>query len=197
MRRHLIGFFFPLISIAGLVAGIAGTASAAGDWTGHVNFMIGQSYLGDGKWGSLDRQDAFGLEIDFRNRDWPVNIAIDMVGCTKEEDSLVPGTGRVIRQSADISELDLGVRKFLDQGPFFHPFVGGGIALAAAERQILGTEYDGDGVGLWLDAGISLAVTSHFNVGVELRYSWAEVDLGPERINTGGVTAGALFGFRW
>lgn len=28
-------------------------------------------------------------------------------------------------------------------------------------------------------------------------YSWAEVDLGPERINTGGVTAGALFGFRW
>ena len=66
-----------------------------------------------------------------------------------------------------------------------------------AERQSLGIEYDGDGVGLWLDTGINLAVTTHFNVGVELRYSWAEVDLGPERINTGGVTAGALLGFRW
>ena len=66
-----------------------------------------------------------------------------------------------------------------------------------AERQSLGIEYDGDGVGFWLDAGIYLAVTTHFNVGVELRYSWAEVDLGPERINTGGVMAGALFGFRW
>lgn len=103
----------------------------------------------------------------------------------------------MIRQSADISELDLGVRKFWDQGPLFHPFAGGGIALVAAERQSLGIEYDGDGAGLWLDAGISLAVTTHFNVGAELRYSWAEVDLGPERINTGGVTAGALFGFRW
>lgn len=197
MRRHPIGIFFPLVLVAGLVTGFAGTASAAGDWTGHVNFMIGQSYLGDGKWGSLDRQEAFGLEIDFRNRDWPVNIAIDLVGSSKEEDSLVPGSGRVIRQSADISELDLGVRKLWDQGPFFHPFVGGGIALVAAERQSLGIEDDGDGVGVWLDAGINLALTTHFNIGVELRYSFAEVDLGPERINTGGITAGALFGFRW
>ena len=197
MRRHLTGSILSLALLAVLVPGISGTASAEGGWTGHVNFMLGQSYLDDGKWGSLDRQDAFGLKIDFRNRDWPVNIAVDMVGCTKEEDSLVPGTGRVIRQSADISELDLGVRKFWDQGPLFHPFVGGGVALATAERQSLGIEYDGDGVGLWLDAGISLAVTAHFNIGAELRYSWAEVDLGPERINTGGVTAGALLGFRW
>jgi hypothetical protein len=67
----------------------------------------------------------------------------------------------------------------------------------SVERQSLGIEFDGDGVGLWLDAGINLAVTTRFNVGVELRYSWAEVDLGPERINTGRVTAGALLGFRW
>ena len=197
MKRYLIDFFFPLVLLAGFVPGIAGAASAEGDWTGHANFLIGQSFLDDGKWGSLDHQDAYGLEIDFRNRHWPVNIAIDLVGCSKEEDSLVPGTGRVIRQSADISELDLGVRKVWDQGPFIHPFVGGGIGIVTAERQSLGIELDGDGVGLWLDTGINLAVTTHFNVGVELRYSWAEVDLGPERINTGRVTAGALLGFRW
>jgi hypothetical protein len=66
-----------------------------------------------------------------------------------------------------------------------------------AERQSSGIEYDGDSAGIWVDAGIYLAVTTHLSIGAELRYSWAEVDLGPERLNTGGLTAGALVGFRW
>lgn len=146
----------------------------------------------------LSRQPgSVRLEVGFRCGHWPVNIAIDFVGWSKEEDALVPGTGRVIRQSADIFELDLGVRKVWDQGPFFQPFVGGGISLVTAERQSSGIEYDGASAGLWVDAGIYLGVTTHFNIGAELRYTWAEVDLGPERLNTGGITAGALVGFRW
>jgi hypothetical protein len=101
-----------------LITGNAGAVSADGDWTGHASLMIGNTWLGDSEWGSLDSQEAYGLEIDFRCRHWPVNIAIDFVGWSKEEDALVPGTGRVIRQSADIFELDLGVRKVWDQGPF-------------------------------------------------------------------------------
>lgn len=197
MRRNFADFVLLVVLLAGLATGIAGTASADGDWTGHASLMIGQTYLDDGKWGALDRPEAYGLEIDFRNRRWPVNIAIDLVGSSKEEDSLVPGTGRVIRQSADISELDLGIRKIWDEFAFFHPFVGGGIALVSAERQSLGIEYDGDSAGFWVDAGVHLAVTTHFNVGADFRYSWSEVDLGPERLSTGGLTAAALVGFRW
>jgi len=79
----------------------------------------------------------------------------------------------------------------------FHPFVGGGIAIVSAEMQALGVEDDDDGVGIWLDAGISLALWEHFHLGVEARYSVAEVTLlGEDRLAGGGSVA-ALAGFRW
>jgi len=164
---------------------------------GHVNLFLGQTNLRSGDWAPLEQQNAYGLEIDFRKWSWPFHIAIDAIGSDKEEDLLVPGTGRVVRHSAEVSELDLGVRKYWDHRPLFHPFVGGGVSLVTAEMQSLGVEDDGDGVGFWLNAGISLAWTEHFNMGIEVRYSMAEVTLFGEDRTAGGLTWGGLIGFRW
>jgi opacity protein-like surface antigen len=114
-----------------------------------------------------------------------------------QEDSLVPGAGRVTRVSAEISELHLGVRKVWDRDLFFRPFAVGGIALVTAELQKLGVEEEGDGVGFWVNAGINLALTAHFNLGAEVRYSRAKVDLAGKDRQAGVLTVGALAGFHW
>lgn len=189
----LLWVLFPSV----LLCSTSGAAFAAGEWTGHVNFFLGQTYLRSSDWAPVERQDAYGLEIDFRKREWPFNIAIDVIGSDQEEDSLVSGTGRVVQNSAEVSELDLGIRKYWDQNPLFHPFVGGGLSLVTAEMQSLGVEDDDDGVGFWLDAGISLALSEHFNMGVEVRYSMAEVTLLGENRTTGGFSVGGLIGYRW
>lgn len=198
MRRRsallvLRGILFPAV----LLCPLSSPVFAQGDWTGHVNFFLGQTSLRSGDWAPVERQNAAGLEIDFRKRWWPFNIAIDVVGSEKQEDSLVPGTGRIVLHSAEVSELDLGIRKYWDNRPFFHPFAGGGISLVTAEMQSLGVEDDDDGVGFWLNAGISLALTEHFNMGIEARYSMAEVTLLGEDRTAGGFSWGGLFGFRW
>jgi len=189
----LLWILFPSV----LLCSTSEPVFAEGDWTGHVNFFLGQTYLRSSDWAPVERQDAYGLEIDFRKREWPFNIAIDVIGSDQEEDSLVSRTGRVVQNSAEISELDLGVRKYWDQNPLFHPFVGGGLSLVTAEMQSLGVEDDDDSVGFWLDSGISLALTEHFNMGVEVRYSMAEVTLLGENRMAGGFSVGALIGYRW
>jgi len=186
-----------ILFAATLLCSTSSPVLAEGDWTGHINFFLGQTYLSSGDWAPVERQDAYGLEIDFRKRWWPFNIAVDLIGSEQQEDSLVPGTGRVVQNYADISELDLGIRKYWDDGPLFHPFAGGGVSLVTAEMQSLGVEDDDDGVGFWLNGGISLALTEHFNMGIEVRYSMAEVTLLGEDRTAGGFSWGGLFGFRW
>jgi len=195
--RNPFVFLFWILFPSVLLCSNSDPAFAVGDWTGHVNFFLGQTYLRSSDWAPVERQNAYGLEIDFRKREWPFNIAIDVIGSDQEEDSLVSGTGRVVQDSAEISELDLGIRKYWEQNTLFHPFVGGGLSLVTAEMQSLGVEDDDDGVGFWLDAGISLALTEHFNMGVELRYSMAEVTLLGENRIAGGFSVGGLIGYRW
>jgi hypothetical protein len=67
------------------------------------------------------------------------------------------------------------------------------------------TNVDGDdsGFGLWLNAGFSYTIGSHFNIGLDLRYSDASVDLatGDELpdlgLDAGGIRYGAMFGYHW
>jgi len=99
----------------------------------------------------------------------------------------------------DTIELDVGVRSLFRRDKFFKPYVGGGLAFIKMDAQqtvsgslgFPGSEYtdtildDSDtGVGIWIDAGILFQWKSGFNVGADVRYSSAAVQL----------SAGGLFG---
>lgn len=167
----------------------------ADDSTGNVNFFLGQKSLKSDDWSPVENQAAFAVLVDFKQSSWPVSIAIDILG--SYQDSTVSG----IYFEGSTAELDLGVRKIWEaSGTSMRPYVGGGIAFINAEAKgtFFYTVSDNDtGVGFWLNGGIYWALTQHFNLGMDLRYSQAEVTLFNVNVEAGGTSVGLILGYHW
>ena len=56
----------------------------ANEWSGNINFFLGQKLLDNDDWGDLDQQDTFGVLVDFKPNHWPVSIALDFLGSYAE-----------------------------------------------------------------------------------------------------------------
>lgn len=175
---------------------IATGASAEG-WDGNINLMLGQKSL-DSDWGENDTQKAFGIQFDFARSEWPVSLVVDLYGGGESNGS---GADKV----EDVTGgLHLGVRKYWTVGSAgFTPFLGGGLALLTAESTI-GTgddketiEDDEGAVGYWVGGGAKWIIGEHLNIGGEVRYSQAEVELDGTDLEAGGVYAGLLAGYHW
>lgn len=177
----------------------------------NINIFLGQKTLDSSDWGAssylgyglpLDEQGEFGVLMDFAGYNWPVSIAVDLLGSAREEDfySTTWGPGTT---TASTSELDVGVRKIFDiYGTSLHPYVGGGLALITGRIEddyyYYGITDDEDtGLGIWLNGGIYWSFAEHFNLGVDLRVSDADVTLYGETVNAGGTHGGLMFGYRW
>ena len=125
----------------------------ADDYTGNVNFLLGQKSLKSEDWAPLEEQTTFAVLIDFKQSRWPVSIAIDLLGSSDK------GTLYTVNYKGSTTELDLGVRKIWDEsGTSLRPYVGGGIAFIKAE--IKGTYLSGNSesasdnaAGFWLNTG--------------------------------------------
>ena len=167
----------------------------AGSWTGNVNFLLGQKSLETDDWGDLDKQAAFGVFVDFGQSDWPVSIAIDVLGTYDET------TDTGINIEGSTSEIDAGIRKIWKvSNTSMRPYIGGGLALVGAELKATGpfpVSDDDTGVGLWLNGGVYWTLGQSFNIGLDLRYSDAEVTLFGVDGEAGGTTAGLLLGYHW
>jgi len=167
----------------------------ASDFTGNVNFFLGQKSLKSSDWSPLEDQTAFAVLVDFKQSGWPVSIAIDTLGSYKE--STVSG----IKFEGSTAEVDLGVRKIWDiSGATMRPYVGGGIAFIKAKLQGTSgfTVSDEDSnTGYWLNGGIYWALTPHFNLGVDLRYSKADVTVFGFNVEAGGTSTGLIAGYHW
>lgn len=167
----------------------------ASGFTGNVNFFLGQKSLKSSDWSPLENQTAFGVLVDFKQDSWPVSIAIDTLGSYKEK------TISGIKFEGSTAELDVGARKIWDvSGTTMRPYVGGGIAFIKAKLQ--GTygftvSDEDNGVGYWLNGGIYWALTPHFNLGMDLRYSQAKVTLYGVEGEAGGTFAGLIAGYHW
>ena len=173
-------------------------------WTGNFNLFLGWKILDESDWAPVDQHEEIGLRLDFKQKSWPVSIAIDYL---KSKDSklgplVLPVTGTSSdKVEGETSEIDLGVRKIWNTSPKFRPFVGGGIAFIKGEFDfqsgITHITDDDTGTGIWLDAGMYWIFGGHFNLGVDLRYSWAEVTLLGVDANAGGWHFGMIFGYHW
>lgn len=164
-------------------------------WTGNVNVLLGAKALDKDDWEPAEEQGEFGIEVDFRQKDWPVNIAIDLLGAAGE------GTQSGIKLESRTSELNIGVRKIWDHFPHVRPFIGGGLSFMRAEAKgsALGiTVSDKDtGTGLWLGGGVYWTLGESFNIGFEFKSSSGEVTLFNTNVNAGGGHFGILAGYHW
>ncbi len=189
-----------------LVPGLAMSQSNSNPnaWTGNVNGFLGAKILDEDDWAPVDEHVEIGILLDFKQKSWPISIAIDLLFSSDEEDInfavLNFGTFNA-NLEGNTTEFNLGIRKIWDNLSKVRPFIGGGIAFINAEVKgtALGISVSDDdtGVGVWFDGGVYFTLTEHFNIGVDVRWSKAEVTLFNIDGEAGGWHVGALLGFHW
>ncbi|MBA7714980.1 hypothetical protein ES703_124015 [subsurface metagenome] len=173
-----------------------------GDWTGNINAFLGVKALDEDDWEPIEDQDEYGIKVDFKQKDWPVSIAIEYLVSSDDDTGLWydPVIGIVIATvEGETSELCFGVRKIWDQSPKVRPFIGGGIAHISAEAKAttLGFSASDDAIGIWIGGGVYWTLGEHFNIGFDVRWSKAEVSSYNIDAEAGGSHAGLLLGFHW
>lgn len=163
----------------------------------NVRLFTGEKQLDKDDWQSMESQGEFGLLMDFKKQEWPISIALDLF--VSASDSYADD---LINERGYTSEIHLGARKIWDlQAVDIHPYIGGGIAFIGAgfelrESQGEIKEDDSDSsIGTWLGAGAYWNITSSFNVGLDVRYSFSEVTIFDKDIEVGGMHAGLTVGF--
>ena len=77
------------------------------------------------------------------------------------------------------------------------PFIGGGISFITGEFEVLGNSDDDSAMGFWIGGGVYWALTKNFNLGLELKSSYAEVTIFDDDVNAGGGHFGLLIGYHW
>jgi opacity protein-like surface antigen len=191
------------------------------EFSGNINIFAGQKSLNSDDWSDelldISKQNEIGIMIDFKQKDWPISIAIDY-RFSKADDSgsgsfVDPFAGNVTASEdvkGETSELNLGVRKIFDLPSPIRPFIGGGISFVTAKQSVdqsgsssvFGSFSDSfsdsdSAVGGWIDGGVYATLAEHFNIGVELAYTQATVTLFDESTDAGGFHYGLLAGYHW
>lgn len=163
--------------------------------SGNVNFFLGQKTLDKDNWEPAEKQAEFGVLVDFKQSQWPVSIAIDLLA------SLDEVTIGGVNVEASTTEFDVGVRKIWEvAGSSIRPYIGGGIAFVGAEikeTSFTNISVDDNGTGIWLNGGIYWTLGKNFNLGLDLRYSQANVTFIGEDVKAGGTHAGVILGYHW
>jgi hypothetical protein len=179
--------FVVLILVLSSSHAAPGRLWAAQDWTGNVNLLLGIKYFDNVVWDSAGQLET-GIDVDFRHKSWPVNIALGISGA----------------YDLDVSttEYRIGVRKIFEATPRMRPFIGCGIDYVSAEEDeffnIFDDEEDSDtGVGGWIDGGIYWTFGNRVNAGFDLGYSYAPVTLSGKTANAGGIRLDFLLGYHW
>jgi hypothetical protein len=170
-----------------LVTSLCVPGLAIADSRGDVNFIFGTKLLDDGEWGSLDEQDAYGVEVSWGDESWPFLIATDYL-VSNDEQGIFEGT---------TTELDVGVRKIWEKGRV-RPYIGGGIAFINGEIEISGSGSDDDSaIGGWIGGGVLWRLGPRFNLGFSARVSRAEPELFGIDAESGGEFVGVALGWSW
>lgn len=161
--------------------------------SGNINGFIGQKSL-ENDWKPVEDQMEVGVVADFRDPAWPISIATDLFYSWDDSGS---GTGSIDGMTV---ELDVGVRKLFGMSGYgypMHPYVGGGLALVMADVDAPGGSDDDTGAGYWVGGGILWTMANRMNLGLDVRYSDAEVTLHNVDVNAGGTHYGILIGYQW
>jgi opacity protein-like surface antigen len=200
MKRSIF-FLVPAALAVIVAAGFLATPAEAG---GNVNVLIGQKEQ-DTSFSDTERiqeQDMLGLMLDWGAEGWPINLALDVVNSSKDTDD----NDFNITVDGSVLAIDGGVRWYFVKNRAFEPYVGGGVSYISAEVDTSGEtndlEFKDSTVGYWLNGGIKWVIGEHFNVGGDIRWEKAELDVeddlnNPRDIEAGGLGYAVLLGYRW
>ncbi len=204
----------PLLAVALLLALLAPALAQAADWSANVNGVLGIKMLDDSDWGDFDNQFEMGVMADLTADSWPVGLSANLFyssdSTSDYHDNEIGDTYYYTYYAEDATtvELNLGLKKIWSVTHPFNIYMGGGLAIIYGEMEITrannlaGTYRDTDseddiGLGGWGAVGCYYTFANQINVGLDLRYSTAEIDMYDDEIDAGGFHAGLLVGYAW
>lgn len=185
---------------AALCIGLASitTPLIAADWQGNVGGFLGRQSLDNSDWANHDKMKSIGMIADFKTPSAPLSFAIDLIG-SGDEDKF-----GALEQNAYSAQIHLGVRKVFEiNDSAFKPYIGGGLALihSELEQKDLVTsssrKQDDSANGGWFGVGTYVELSEHFQLGLDLRYSEADVTLFGKTRQAGGTQTAFTAGYHW
>jgi hypothetical protein len=198
-RRTL--FLVPLALAVVVTAGLMVTPAQAG---GNINALLGQKEqdksFSDTE--NIQEQDMLGLMMDWGAEGWPINLALDVTSGSKDTND----ENFDVNVDGSTLAVDGGVRWYFVKNRSWEPYVGGGVSYISAEVDTSGEnndiEFDDSTVGYWLNGGIKWVIGEHFNLGGDVRWEKAELDVeddlgNPTDVEAGGLGYAVLLGYRW
>lgn len=162
------------------------------NWTGNINFFVGEKSFDEDDWQPLENQTEGGVKVDFKKKKWPVSIALGLMAATKDEDK--DGKSHV---STSSYELDFGVKKIWGDHSRFRPFIAGGVAMIDFKSTMKGVSDNSNALGFWIEGGVYWTLINRFNLGLNARFSKAEAQLFDVEKELGGEHLGVLIGYHW
>jgi hypothetical protein len=190
-----------------LFAGVAARAEDAATpvandgMEGNVQFLVGQSYLGD-DWQPLDRPAAFGVEVDFAPKTSPVHVALGSSvsgDSTSVVNSYFGHTGHVAVGFVDFSAgfVWLPVRRAIAR-----PYLGAGVLTVFAGVDSGDNAWNGGDAGhsfgFYGNLGLFFKVGSSFNIGFDGRIvRGTNVTIAGTKLDADYERASLLLGFSW
>ncbi len=192
--QHLKTTLFSL-GLIGMASSLASSPVLADEQDSNVRLLVGQKRLDSDDWNTLDRQNEIGMIFDIKKTSWPVSIAFDVM--FSGEDKNKPNTER-----GYTSEQHLGIRKIWTMNhSTFHPYLGGGVALIQASYEkpgVIGSvKEDDNAIGAWIGTGADWHLSPKMSLGIDIRYSQADVTIFNKDLKAGGLHTGITLGYRW
>lgn len=156
---------------------------------------FGGKTIDDSAWRAQNGHGSIGVLTDVHTGFYGVRVAVDLFGSGSEATttSQVKGTYT--------AEAQLGLRRYFELQHPIQPYLGGGVNLAYATQ----TNNDGTGAteeedmdtGVWLNGGVDVLITDQITLGVDLRYSTANVELYNQAVELNALSTGVSLGYRW
>jgi hypothetical protein len=150
----------------------APSTSSSDGMTGNVQFLIGQTYLGN-FWQPLDEPASFGLEVDFGPSKSLVHVALAWSGSGDSSTVTTPYFGRTGHVAVGFLEFSAGFLVLPVRHAPVRPYVGGGALRMFASTDSGANAWNGgdsdQSFGFYGNAGVYFKVGDHFNIGFDGR----------------------------
>ena len=154
-----------------------------------ISLIIGTKQLNIEDWDFVAGQKAFGVDIGFSIKKWPVNV---VTGFIHSQDKII---NLNVKNLALTNEYFLGIRK--EWGSFLGLHLTGGVSVVNARVEGWDGNDSGTGVGPMFDAGINIPLFKNFKLGCLYRYSHAQANILGTSTKLGGEFYLFSIGYQW
>ena len=163
---------------------------------GNINVTLGMNFMDNDDWKPLDEQKEIGVNIDLCGN---APIALTLGYCRSSDGENIDGLD--IDTSA--SEIRVGIKKIWEVDDNVNLFLGGGYTHIAVDadisngEQYLSVNDDDSAHGGWIGCGAYMTINETVNLGVQVEYSRADVELFGVGADAGGTHVALIVGYHF